>query len=1145
MKRLYTYLLMALTAVSCVQDPDAPSNLPDAPALSVDETSVTRVSMLVNGSFGKNMTDITAYGVEISETLFEAGKTYKTLTPQVTGISFSLGVTDLKSNNTYFLRAFIGNGYSKMYSSTITQQTPETSVASISDVTVRDNFLVATIEDNGGRSIEEVGFMWGTSNERKALKREKRYVGTLNEDRKTFTLPLGEVGYGTYYVIAYAEDDKDGTGYSRIPFNLEMKDPSQPNSEIWYTSVDGVVVNPTVKDGFGARIVSNTNEDGKGVIAFDGPVTRIPESAFYQSRLVTVTLPSSVEEVGEGAFNQNGSERTLEAFYGKGASQDHLSLVIGGTLSAVARMNEDLDFVIPEGVTKVERGVFEQCHYRSITLPEGLKDTEYGFPSLYHLEAFYGPQTSEDHRCVIIDGELRAIAPEGLTSYVVTDPITGVGNYALYNGFSQIGRLILPESATYIGRQAFGQSQIDTLGLPAHLKEIRDEAFYAMYGLISLTVPEEVESIGSRAFGQAGKDYGGLYNITFLPVTPPVIKEDTFADLQGDGPFYVPAESVEAYKTAQYWSAYADRIQAIPEVLPVSKYLTFTSEGTTTIYLSYNPDYAPVLYYSTDAKNWTKWNYSRLTFTNGSPLYIYGNNPDGFSYGGSNFHNFKAEGDKFAVSGSVMSLINGTEDVTIIPNNYCFFQLFGNCDILTSAPSLPAMVLTEHCYESMFVYCSGLTSVPEVLPATSLAPYCYGHMFFGCTSLTSAPELPAPILADYSYYHMLYGCTSLSYIKCLATDISATYCTLNWTTNVSSLGIFVKAPEMTGWSRGTDAIPGGWVVLDDGAESISASRYLTFTSEGTTSISLSTHSKTPVLYYSIDKTNWSIWDFSEITLTKDVPVYICGDNPNGIGSDESHYCNFVATGDKFSISGDIMSLINKDEALLEIPSKYCFYSLFYQCGLLTSAPELPATILTPYCYNRLFMGCSSLTSTPVLPAMNLESRCYMSMFYDCTSLTEAPELPATDMATACYADMFRGCTSLTKAPVLSSTSLAEYCYAWMFYGCTNLTDAPELPATTVRSNCYYIMFGDCTSLTTAPVLPASKLSDSSYAGMFSGCSNLSYLECLATDISASSCVSSWLMNVSSNGTFVKSPQMNDWPTGASGIPSGWTVEDAQ
>ena len=31
-----------------------------------------------------------------------------------------------------------------------------------------------------------------------------------------------------------------------------------------------------------------------------------------------------------------------------------------------------------------------------------------------------------------------------------------------------------------------------------------------------------------------------------------------------DCPIYVPAGSVEAYKVAQYWSDYADRIQAKP-----------------------------------------------------------------------------------------------------------------------------------------------------------------------------------------------------------------------------------------------------------------------------------------------------------------------------------------------------------------------------------------------------------------------------------------------------------------------------------------------------------------------------------------------------------------------------------------------------
>ena len=55
---------------------------------------------------------------------------------------------------------------------------------------------------------------------------------------------------------------------------------------------------------------------------------------------------------------------------------------------------------------------------------------------------------------------------------------------------------------------------------------------------------------------------------------------------------------------------------------------------------------------------------------------------------------------------------------------------------------------------------------------------------------------------------------------------------------------------------------------------------------------------------------------------------------------------------------------------------------------------------------------------------------------------------------------------------------------------------------------------------------------------------MNYIKCLATDISANSCISNWVSGVSPTGTFVKSANMDSWPTGVSGIPSGWTVQTA-
>ena len=114
----------------------------------------------------------------------------------------------------------------------------------------------------------------------------------------------------------------------------------------------------------------------------------------------------------------------------------------------------------------------------------------------------------------------------------------------------------------------------------------------------------------------------------------------------------------------------------------------------------------------------------------------------------------------------------------------------------------------------------------------------------------------------------------------------------------------------------------------------------------------------------------------------------------------------------------------------------------------------------------------------------------------------------------------------------------------MFQSCTSLTTAPELPATTLATYCYYQMFYGCTSLTTAPTLPATTLAESCYNSMFLDCTSLNYIKCLATDISASNCTGGWVDGVASTGTFVKNPNMASWTTGAKGIPTGWTVQDA-
>ena len=217
----------------------------------------------------------------------------------------------------------------------------------------------------------------------------------------------------------------------------------------------------------------------------------------------------------------------------------------------------------------------------------------------------------------------------------------------------------------------------------------------------------------------------------------------------------------------------------------------------------------------------------------------------------------------------------------------------------------------------------------------------------------------------------------------------------------------------------------------------------------------------------------------------------------------------------------------------------CYSGMFSECTSLINPPALPATTLAKKCYYFMFYECNNLASAPALSATTLAESCYAGMFSECTSLTNPPALPATNLAEQCYYYMFSQCTSLTNPPTLSATTLYYQCYRGMFKNCRNLSTAPDLPATTLAEECYYEMFYNCKNLTSAPDLPAPTLVTKCYYTMFSSCTSLNRIKCLATDISASSCTSSWLSGVAASGTFTSVAGVS-WSTGANGIPSGWT-----
>ena len=157
------------------------------------------------------------------------------------------------------------------------------------------------------------------------------------------------------------------------------------------------------------------------------------------------------------------------------------------------------------------------------------------------------------------------------------------------------------------------------------------------------------------------------------------------------------------------------------------------------------------------------------------------------------------------------------DGITEIPSN-CFYGAFTNCYSLSAVPMSFADTTTiaANGFREMFSGCSGLTSAPTILPATSFTgTYVYQAMFSGCKSLTTAPELPAETLSANCYQQMFYSCPALRYIKCLATDISASNCLLNWVygnTNTSDF-TFVKKAGVT-YPTGNNGVLSNWTIQE-------------------------------------------------------------------------------------------------------------------------------------------------------------------------------------------------------------------------------------------------------------------------------------------------------------------------------------------
>lgn len=363
--------------------------------------------------------------------------------------------------------------------------------------------------------------------------------------------------------------------------------------------------------------------------------------------------------------------------------------------------------------------------------------------------------------------------------------------------------------------------------------------------------------------------------------------------------------------------------------------------------------------------------------------------------------------------------------------------------------------------------------------------------------------------------------------------------------------------------------------------------YLCFTAleSGTFTLTIPaavTTSNLSYVEYSLDGRNWVKTDNSSSDVTITTPTIAANGKVywRGSGTRMTQSTTAPASSTKFSstgnfnVSGHLLSLLKGDDfdgvtgvnnytfcnlfyncttvvnaEDLVMPSftssfTRIFYQMFYGCTSLETAPALPSTNLAEYCYYGMFQNCTSLLAAPNMHNItNLAVYCCAQMYFGCTALTSGTVPQATTLYSNCFNSMYRDCDSLTETDTLPATALVESCYRYMYYGCDALTTVETISATSATgTNNMNQMFRLCSNLVTLPPLLITTLTEACYYQMLQNCAKLNYVKCLATDLSATNCLSNWLSGVSSTGTFIQAEGVT-WPSGASGIPSTWvTIE---
>lgn len=255
-------------------------------------------------------------------------------------------------------------------------------------------------------------------------------------------------------------------------------------------------------------------------------ITHIGDNAFWGCFTFEghLTLPLSIKSIGDNAFDG--------CCYFTGLSMGPSIVSIGNhAFNSCSRLEGNL--ILPECLESIGDGAFNGCSKFTgdLVIPNSVKSIG--------DNAFCG--------CLELTGGLY-----------LGESLQSIGEHA-FSALNFTGNLYLPKNLKTIGRNAFDGCDgfVGEVVVPVAVSEIDDNTFRSCTGITGVVILGQINRIGNSAFNHCD----ALTKFVCYTITPPDATDYHVFDNMPLKTVYVPAESVDLYKSALVWKNF--------EILPI------------------------------------------------------------------------------------------------------------------------------------------------------------------------------------------------------------------------------------------------------------------------------------------------------------------------------------------------------------------------------------------------------------------------------------------------------------------------------------------------------------------------------------------------------------------------------------------------